>query len=114
VVVRSLYGLKSAEAALWSSFAQILRDVGYDSTKDDPDVWICKVVKDNGHQYYEVLFVYVNDILALSHQAENAVKAITAFYKAKDGSIKPPDIYIRGCKKQIRTYFTRSISAEFF
>ena len=50
--------------------------------------------KDNGHQYYEMLFVYVDDILALSHQAENAIKEITAFYKAKDGSIKPPDIYL--------------------
>jgi hypothetical protein len=94
VVVRSLYGLKSAGAAFRSSLAQILRDVGYDSTKADPDVWIRKAVKDNGHQYYEMLFVYVDDILALSHQAENAIKEITAFYKAKDGSIKPPDIYL--------------------
>jgi hypothetical protein len=59
----------------------------------DLDVWICKAVKDNGHQYYEMLFVYVDVILALSHQAEDAIKEITASYKAKDGSIKPPDIY---------------------
>jgi hypothetical protein len=85
VVVRSLYGLKSAGAAFRSSLAQILRDVGYDSTNADPDVWIHKAVKDNGHQYYEMLFVYVDDILALSHQAENAIKEITAFYKAKQG-----------------------------
>jgi hypothetical protein len=95
VVVHSLYGLKSARAAFWSSLAQILRDVRHDSTKADPDVWIWKEVKDNGHQYYEMLFVYVDDILALNHQAEDAIKEITAcFYKAKDGSIKPPDIYL--------------------
>jgi hypothetical protein len=87
VVVCSLYGLKSAGAAFWSSLAQILRDVGYDSTKADPDVWIRKVVNNNGHQYFEMLFVYVNDILALSQQAENAIKEIATFYKAKDGSI---------------------------
>jgi hypothetical protein len=33
VVDHSLYGLKSAGAAFGSSLAQILRDVGYDSTK---------------------------------------------------------------------------------
>jgi hypothetical protein len=44
VVVCSLYGLKSAGAAFRSSLAQILRDVGYDSTKADPDVWIRKAV----------------------------------------------------------------------
>jgi hypothetical protein len=42
-------------------------DVGYDSTKADLDVWIRKAVKDNGPQYYEMLFVYGDDILALSH-----------------------------------------------
>jgi hypothetical protein len=40
VVVRSLYGLKSAGAAFHSSLAQILQDIGYTSTKADPDVWL--------------------------------------------------------------------------
>jgi hypothetical protein len=35
VVVHTVYGLKSAGAAFWSSLAQILRDVGYDSTAID-------------------------------------------------------------------------------
>jgi hypothetical protein len=41
-----------------------------------------------------MLFIYVDDILALSHKAKDAIKEITAFYKAKDGSIKPPEIYL--------------------
>ena len=52
-----------------------------------------KAVRD-GHQYYEMLFVYVDDILALSHQAKEATEEITTFYKAKEGSIKPPEIYL--------------------
>jgi hypothetical protein len=94
VVVRSLYGLKSAGAAFRSSLAQILRDLGYESSRADPDVWMRKAVRDDGHQYYEMLFVYVDDILALSHRAKDAIEEITAFYKAKDGSIKPPEIYL--------------------
>jgi hypothetical protein len=42
-----------------------------------------------------MLFVYINDILALSHRAKNTIEEITAFYKAKEqGSVKPPEIYV--------------------
>jgi hypothetical protein len=40
VVVRSLYGLQST-SAFWSSLAQILRDVGYDSTKALTQMYGC-------------------------------------------------------------------------
>ena len=94
VIVRSLYGLKSAGAAFRATLAQLLQDLGYKSSKADPDVWMCEAVKPNDHKYYEMLFVYVDDILAVSHQAEEAIKEITTFFKAKDGSIKPPEIYL--------------------
>jgi Reverse transcriptase (RNA-dependent DNA polymerase) len=94
VVVRSLYGLKSAGAAFRSSLAQIIQDLGYESSKADPDVWIRKAVRNDGHDYYEMLFVYVDDILALSHKAKDIIKEITTFYKAKEGSIKPPELYL--------------------
>jgi hypothetical protein len=94
IVVRSLYGLKSAGAAFRSSLAQILQDIGYTSSKVDPDVWLRKAAKDDGFEYYEMLFVYVNDILALSHRAKNAIKEITDFYRSKEGSVKPPEIYL--------------------
>jgi hypothetical protein len=42
-----------------------------------------------------MLFVYINDILALSHRTRNAIKEITEFYRAKEeGSVKPPEIYL--------------------
>jgi hypothetical protein len=41
-----------------------------------------------------MLFVYVDDILALSHKAKKAIKEITKFYQAKEGSVKPPEIYL--------------------
>ena len=41
-----------------------------------------------------MLFVYVDGILALSHKAMEVITEITSFYKAKEGSIKLPDIYI--------------------
>ena len=94
IIVRSLYGLKSAGAAFRSALAQVLQDLGYKSSKADPDVWLREAIKDNGHKYYEMLFVYVDDILALSHRAEDVINEITTFFKAKDGSIRPPEIYL--------------------
>ena len=41
-----------------------------------------------------MLFVYVDNILALSHQAKAVIEEITTYFKAKDGSIKPPEIYL--------------------
>jgi hypothetical protein len=58
-----------------------------------------EAVRADGHEYYEMLFVYVNDILALSHQAKERIEEITTFFKAKEGSIKPPDIYLNICQE---------------
>jgi hypothetical protein len=80
--------------AFRSSLAQILQDIGYTSTKADPDVWLHKVGKDDGFEYYKMLFIYVNDILALSHHAKDAIHQITKFYRAKEGSVKLPEIYL--------------------
>jgi hypothetical protein len=41
-----------------------------------------------------MLFVFVNDILALGHEAKDVIEEIMKFYKAKDGSMKTPDIYL--------------------
>ena len=111
VVVHSLYGLKSAGAAFRSSLAQALQDLGYLSTKADPDVWICKAIRDDGHPYYEMLFVYVDDILALSHQAEMVITEITQFFMVKEGSMKPPEIYLGANISKIQTPDGREVWA---
>ena len=41
-----------------------------------------------------MLFVYVDNILAVFHKATDVIKEITAFYRAKEGTINPPDIYL--------------------
>ena len=111
VIVRSLYGLKSAGATFHSSLAQALQDLGYLSTKAIPDVWICKAVCDDGHPYYKMLFVYVDDILALSHQATAAITEITQFFTAKEGSMKPLEIYLGANISKIQTPDGREVWA---
>ena len=56
-----------------------------------------------------MLFVYVDDILALSHKATEFITAITSFYKAKEGSIKPPDIFLDAKIDKIQMLDSREV-----
>jgi hypothetical protein len=95
VFVRALYGLKSAGSSWRSTLAQALRDLGFESTLADPDVWLKPVARDNGFEYYEILFVYVDDsILTVSHKAKEVIEPIGKYYKVKPGSDKAPEIYL--------------------
>jgi len=41
IIVRALYGLKSAGAAFCAHLASFMRQMGYMSCKADPDLWYC-------------------------------------------------------------------------
>ena len=60
----------------------------------DLDVWIWEEVREGSLKYYEMLFVYIDNILAVFHKAKDVIKEIAAFYREKEGIIKPPDIYL--------------------
>ena len=56
----------------------------------------------DAYKYYKMLLVYVDDVLAISHEPEVLIDAISEYYKVKPGSNKEPDIYlganVRKCK----------------
>ena len=60
IVVRALYGLKSAESSWRAALAQVLKDLDFVSTLADPDVWIREAVRGNGFKYYECYFCTLN------------------------------------------------------
>ena len=45
-------------------------------------------------QYYAYLLLYVDDILAIHHDGESAIKEIGRFFKMKPGSVGDPNIYL--------------------
>ena len=94
VIVRALYGLRSSGNSWRAALAEVLKQQGFESTLADPDVWIRRAVRPDGFKYYEMLFVYVDDILAVSHKPLDVIKEITGVYKAKEGSVKEPDLYL--------------------
>jgi hypothetical protein len=111
VVVHALYGLKSAGASWHATLAQALRDIGFVSTIADPNIWIQPAAHDDGYEYYEMLLVYVDDVLAISHEPKVLIDAIGEYYKVKPRSDKEPDIYLGANVKKVQMLDGREVWA---
>ena len=95
VIVRALYGLKSAGASFQRHLADCMRTLGYKSCMADADLWSKPVVRpDDGLRYYAYILLYVDDCLCIHHDAESALYEIDRYFPMKKGSIGDPDIYL--------------------
>jgi hypothetical protein len=94
IIVRALYGLKSAGAAWHSHLANSLVALGYKSCLADADIWMRPTAKDNNCHYYEYLAIFVDDTLCMSHDPMKTMEAISKLYRIKDNSIEPPKTYL--------------------
>jgi hypothetical protein len=95
VIVRALYGLKSAGAAFRAHLASCMRDMGYVSCKADPDLWLkAETQPDDGTRYYSYVLCYVDDILCIHHDAMKVLGKISTYLQLKPDSVGDPDIYL--------------------
>ena len=94
IVVRALYGLKSSGASWRAMLAQSLTDIGYTSTRADLDVWIWPAFKPDGFEYYEMVLVYVDNILHLSHNTNPTMEALRRLHELKPELCGPPKMYL--------------------
>ena len=74
--------------------AQTLIDIGYVSSKADPDVWLKAETKPGGTESYAYVLVYVNDILHLHHCPDTFMNRLVELYRLKDGSVGEPNRYL--------------------
>ena len=91
---KALYGLKGSGTAFRAHLAEKLYDIGFIPTRADPDVWRRLAVKPDGFEYYEYILHYVDDVLAISHDAEKVLKSVQDTFKFKDDMIDKPDVYV--------------------
>ena len=106
IVVRALYGLKSASAAFRAFMAKRLDEVGFISTPADPDVWMRPAVKPgtstSENFYYEYVMMYVDDILAISTDATAVLESLKSdTIRYKHDKIDTPEMYL-GAKLQLK------------
>ena len=95
MIVRALYGLKSTGAICRNHLAKCMRQLGYESCIADPDLWFKAMTQTSEKfQYYAYLLLYVDDILAIHHYNEAAIKEIGRFFKMKPGLVRDPNIYL--------------------
>ena len=94
IVRKALYGLKGSGTAFRAHLAEKLHDIGFIPTRANPDVWRRPAVKPDGFEYYEYILCYVDDILAISHDAQSVLKSVQDTFKFKDDRIDKPDVYL--------------------
>ena len=101
IIVRALYGLKSSGARWRDHFAAILVQVGFTSSRADPDVWMRKSKKPDGFTYWEYILCYVDDILVISHEPMKTMDMISHHVTFKSGSIQVPTNYLGATISQV-------------
>ena len=74
--------------------AETLNDIGFLSTKADPDIWYRPAVKTNGFEYYEYILCYVDSILCISRNPGIAIVRIHSVFKFKVDHMEQPRIYL--------------------
>ena len=95
IITRALYGLKSSGASWRSMLSKNIKDMGFKSTVIlDPDFYIHHNKKASGEPYYELLLVYVNDLMCVSHNPHDVMLKLGDTYELKDGQFGPPDRYL--------------------
>ncbi len=77
-------------------------DLQFKSFFADPDVWFREAVKPDGTKYNEYLFVYVDNILILSHDPNAIVETLWQSYRLKDNSVGKPKSYLGAEIKEFR------------
>ena len=94
-IVRALYGLKSAGNAWRHYFATYIhRQLGFEPTMADPDVWRMPCTKPNGDPYYAYLIVYVDDVLCIHHCPKSIMDLIGKDFRLKSGIDENPSTYL--------------------
>ena len=93
-MVRALYGLKSSGASWRATLMATLYEMGFEDTRADACVLRRKARKRSGEEYYELILVYVDDILLVSEDPQPVLDEIDRHYKIKAGSTGEPSTYL--------------------
>ena len=93
--MRALYSLKSSGAAWRAHLAESMSDIGYVPCEADPDVWMKANTDGKVRDYYEYVLIYVDNVLAISHEPNVIMHALTKLYRLKEPP-EAPKRYLEG------------------
>jgi hypothetical protein len=95
IIVRALYGLKSAGAAFHAHLADCMQHLGYTSCPANLDLWYKEVkLPVTGVLYYSYILIYVDDILCIHYEAMPVLDKLDKYFTLKPSSVGNPSMYL--------------------
>jgi hypothetical protein len=95
LIVRALYGLKSAGAAFRDHLAECMKHLGWYPCRADRDLWMkAETRHDEGASYWAYILIYVDAILCVHHDPGSSLENLDEYFKMKEGSIQVPTFYL--------------------
>jgi hypothetical protein len=95
VVVRALYGLKSAVAAFMNHLVECIKHLGWNPCRADRYLWMnAKTRPDDGVLYWAYIMIYVDEILCVYHDPGAPLEKLDEYFKMKEGTIQVPTFYM--------------------
>ena len=77
--------------------------LGLKSCQGDTDIWMREATKTDGTDYCEYVLLYVDDCLLVSKHGEKIlIEEIGNYFKLKEKSIGPPDVYLGGKMRRVK------------
>ena len=68
--------------------------MGFISCLEDPDLWMRKEVSDTGDNYYQYVFLYVDNLLVISGHPNFLKDNIEYYFPFNMGSVGPQFLYL--------------------
>ena len=95
IITKALYGLKTSAFAWREHLSTTLQEsLGFSPCRADPDVYLRAVTKLDGTRYYEMVFIYIDNVLVLLNQGKEILNVLDQHYLLKPDSIGPPKLYL--------------------
>jgi hypothetical protein len=95
LIVRALYGLKSAGAAFRNHLDECMRHLGCHPCCADMELWMkAETSPDDGVLYWDYIFIYVDKILYVNHDPGSLLENLDEYFKIKEGSIQVTTFYM--------------------
>ena len=106
IISKALYGLRSSGRSFRDFLALNLRELGFVSSKADPDLWMRPALKSNGDKIYEYVISYVDDLIFQGIDPPGFMDQLGKRFTLKPGSIKEPDTYLGVDIKKFRIHMS--------
>ncbi len=86
--------MRSSGKSFRDYLAKNLREMGYESSKADPDFWMRPDVKSDGTEYYRYVICYVDDVAATMEHPNEFMTELSKRFTLKEGSVEEPTLYL--------------------